>query len=194
MGHHGGVERVSTTVVALVGGDRGVLERFSGKANVAIYCAETGDHGWDQAIAAWSEAGRTHTPYFVHDADPLAWVAETWAGRFEGTSPVGELEVAVRETLARWRTGSLGLPDYYLLWSPDSWLPGRRHWYLGVLGGACPLRVVVTDNTADPDDTLVTLAAGPWWPELDELLDNIDRVVPDRVGLPGDQAPANKGA
>ena len=54
----------------------------------------------------------------------------------------GELEVAVSETLARWRPGSIELPDYYLVIDADTWAPTRRHWYLGVLHATAPARVV----------------------------------------------------
>jgi hypothetical protein len=29
--------------------------------------------------------------------------------------------------------------------------------------------------------TIATLASGRWWPDLDRLLADVDRVVPDRV-------------
>ena len=62
-----------------------------------------------------------------------------------------------------------------------AWTPTRRHWYLGVLHTAAPARVVpVTPQGAH--GMLGHLGSGRWWPDLDELLDGIDRVVPDRVG------------
>jgi hypothetical protein len=80
----------------------------------------------------------------------------------------------VAETLARWRAGSLDLPDFYLLTDPDELPQLLRHWYLGVLGTAAPRRVVLaTDSLVS---TLRRLPAGPWWPELDRLLDGVDRL------------------
>jgi hypothetical protein len=37
-------------------------------------------------------------PYLVHDADPLALVADAWVRRYDQQGPAGELEVAVRDT------------------------------------------------------------------------------------------------
>jgi hypothetical protein len=119
-------------------------------------------------------------PYLVHDADPLALVADAWVRRFDEQGPAGELEVAVRETVGPWRARAIELPDYYLLLDPGSWGATRRHWYLGLLHRAAPSRVVPAD--ADRvQATIATLASGRWWPELDRLLADVDRVVPDRV-------------
>jgi hypothetical protein len=129
---------------------------------------------------------RTTAPYTVHDGDPLAAVAGAWARRFDGLGPVGELEVAVSETVARWRARSFDLPDYYLLVDPEEWDATRRHWYLGYLGylaGTAPARVVAGGR--DLLGTIGRLATGRWWPDLDQLVAGIDRVVPDRAGLPG---------
>lgn len=88
-----------------------------------------------RAVAAWREARRAHVPFLVHDADPLADVAEAWVSRLDGTGPLGELEVAVRKTLVRWRAGLLELPDYYLVVDAESLevtktplVPGRAEW------------------------------------------------------------------
>jgi hypothetical protein len=178
------VERISATVVALIGADEKAVAALAGKANVALYSADPSAPRIEQATTAWEAARHAHTPYFVHDADPLAWVGQAWAARFEGTGEVGDLEVAVHDTLARWRAGAVGLPDYYLLCSPDNWPPAWRHWYLGFLGAACPLRVVVTGGYADLASALMALPAGRWWPDMDELLAGIEHVVPDQVRFP----------
>jgi hypothetical protein len=133
-------------------------------------------------------AKRSHATYFAHDADPLVSVAEAWGRYFEGAGRGGGLEVAVSETLARWRAGSLELPDYYLVCSPEDWPPVRRHWYLGVLADACALRVVTTTGGADLGPKLAGLPAGRWWPELDRLLAGIEPRVPDQVGGGGSPA------
>jgi hypothetical protein len=92
-------------------------------------------------------------------------------------------QVAVADTLARWRARTIELPDYYLVLAPESWAPTRRHWYLGVLARSAPARVVPTDpsSAARVQAAIATLASGRWWPELDRLLADVDRVVPDRV-------------
>ena len=178
------MQRTSTTVVALVGeraaSCAGVLGRA---ANVVAHVADPDAGALERAVDAWSVAARTHSPYFVHDADPLAAVADAWVRRYDEEGPVGELEVAVTETVARWRARSIELPDYYVVLDAETWGPTRRHWYLGVLHEAGPARVVPA--VADPvvlADTLGHLAAGRWWPDVDLLLDGIDRIVPDQIG------------
>jgi hypothetical protein len=77
---------------------------------------------------------------------------------------------------------AIELPDYYLLLDPGSWGATRRHWYLGLLHRAAPTRVVPADAAADKvSASIATLASGRWWPELDRLLADVDRVVPDQV-------------
>jgi hypothetical protein len=175
--------RTSTTVVAVVGDPaeaRACVERLGQSANVTWLVPDPDDDPLARAVAAWTDAARSHSPYFVHDADPLAAVADAWVRRYDEGGPHGELEVAVAETLARWRPGSIELPDYYLALDAESWGATRRHWFLGVLHGAAPRRVVPA--SADGAElALGHLASARWWPDLDELLDGIDRVVPDQV-------------
>ena len=174
--------RTSTTVVAVVGdAARAAVERLGVAANVVALVPPVDDPPFDRAVAAWHDAARAHSPYFVHDADPLAPVADAWVRLYDELGPRGELEVAVAETLARWRPGSIELPDYYLALDADTWEPTRRHWYLGVLHAAAPARVVPVTGT-DAEAALAHLGAGRWWPDLDQLLDGVDRVVPDQVG------------
>jgi hypothetical protein len=159
--------RTSTTVIAVIGdaGDaRASVERLGRAANVVALVPPVDDPPLDRAVGAWHDAACAHSPYFVHDADPLA-------------------EVAVAETLARWRPGSIELPDYYLALDADTWSPTRRHWYLGVLHAAAPARVVPVTGT-DAEATLGRLGSGRWWPDLDQLLEGVDRVAPDQVGAP----------
>jgi hypothetical protein len=109
-------------------------------------------------------------------------VADAWARRYEGLGAAGELEVAVAETLARWRARALDLPDYYLVVDPEALGPTVRHWFLGVLRAAAPNRVVAGAPARPAGDALAALRPGPWWPELDRLLADVDRVVPDQAG------------
>jgi hypothetical protein len=181
--------RTSTTVVAVVGdGSATCVERLGGAANVATPEPQgagarraADDDALDRAVTAWGEAVRVHTPYFVHDADPLALVADAWVRRYDQHGPVGELEVVVEATLARWRGGSIELPDYYLVLDAEAMDPTRRHWYLGALHRAAPARVVPVSDPLGAAGALPRLTTGRWWPDLDELLAGIDRVVPDRV-------------
>jgi hypothetical protein len=182
---NGKVQRIATTVVALVGEPaRACLDGLGQAANVATVRPDDAAPSLDRAIAAWQAATRTHTPYLLHDADPLAAVADAWVHRFdvEQPGPAGELEVAVAETLRRWRARAIELPDYYLVLDTATWEATRRHFYLGVLHRAAPSRVVpVTGTPEQVGAQLGGLRSGRWWPEVDRLLDGIDRVVPDRL-------------
>jgi hypothetical protein len=122
----------------------------------------------------------THTTYLLHDDDPLGAVAEAWTRLFEESGPIGELEVAAAETIARWRAASIELPDYYLVTGIDDLGPTRRHWYFGVLHTAAPNRVVPVDPSETAVlDALESLEPGPWWPPLDRLLDGIETRAPE---------------
>jgi hypothetical protein len=176
------MRRISTTVVALVGEPaRACLEGLERAANVRAVPTDPEAAPLERATAAWQVAAGSHRPYLVHDADPLAAVADAWVRRFDEQAPAGELEVAVAETLRRWRAGTVELPDYYLVLDADAWQATRRHWYLGVLHRAAPSRVLPAPGTAAAvRERLAVLAAGRWWPDMDRLLDGIDRLVPDR--------------
>jgi hypothetical protein len=175
-------QRTGTTVVAVVGDDASECVRRLGEgANVVPVSVEAGDAPLDRAVATWTEATSAHTPYLVHDADPLAVVVDAWVRYFDEEGPIGELEVAVAETLARWRVGSIELPDYYLVLDPERWGVTRRHWFLGVLHRAAPARVVPVPDPDAAARMLPHLGAGAWWPDLDDLLGGIERVVPDQL-------------
>jgi hypothetical protein len=177
--------RASTTVVALVGSNASECAAALAPAvNVVVADADPDAPALDRAVQVWNRVTGTHAPYLVHDADPLAAVADAWTRLYDGEGAVGELEVATHETLQRWRAGSIELPDYYLVLDAEAWTPTRRHWFLGVLHGAAPARVVPTDATAGAvANTLAHLSSGRWWPDLDRLLEGVDRAVPDRAGL-----------
>jgi hypothetical protein len=177
------VLRVNTTVVAVVApsGDPSPLEQVRA-ANVRILRPDADAAALDRAVMAWELARRTSMPYLLHDADPLAWVADAWARRFQAEGTAGDLEVAVAETLGRWRARSLDLPDYYLLTDPERLSPVLRHWFLGLLRSAAPSRVVTAGAGAPVTEQLADLRPGPWWPDLDRLLAGIDRVLPEQLG------------
>ncbi|WP_116020813.1 hypothetical protein [Thermomonospora umbrina] len=73
---------------------------------------------------------------------------------------------------------------YYVVLSPEEMPPTRRHWWLGVLSGAAPSRVVpARPSTAVVADALGRLSVGRWWPaDLEGWLRGLPRVVPDRAG------------
>ncbi|MDF2742604.1 MAG: hypothetical protein K0S88_3974, partial [Actinomycetia bacterium] len=123
----------------------------------------------------------TQAPYLVHDADPLALVADAWTRRFDEQGPAGELEVAVADTLARWRSRAIELPDYYLVPDAESLPTTRRHWYLGVLHRAAPTRVVPVPSVTDQVRSRIgRLTSGRWWPDLDRVLSDVDGSFPIR--------------
>ncbi|MFC7715799.1 hypothetical protein [Nonomuraea recticatena] len=129
---------MSSTVV-VVTGERAaeVVTGLEGLHNVRTLT--TGELLPEQVTEAVTRARAT---YVVHDADPLAEVGRAWAGFFDGTEPVGGLEVAVEETLAALREERRVLPDYYVVLEPEELPATERHWWLGVLAGAAPVRVV----------------------------------------------------
>lgn len=133
---------------------------------------------------------RSIATYVVHDADPLGTVGDAWAGLFDGTAPVGGLEVAIEAALAALRSDRLVLPDYYIVLDPDDMPVTRRHWWLGVLAGSAPARVVPAQaSLAAVTDVLGRLSSGRWWPkDLEAWLRALPRTVPDQAGLPSTAA------
>jgi hypothetical protein len=185
----GVVQSAVTTVVTLVGAPPAVLVRMGSATNVDTCRATPEAPALERATEAWAAARRSRSPYFIHDADPLAWVVEAWAARFDGHGTAGELEMATSETLGRWRAGSVELPDYYILVGPDDWGRTVRHWYLGVLASESPARVVVSRADDDLTSILPRLGTGPWWPKLETMVRDIDHIVPDRARLEGGDSP-----
>jgi hypothetical protein len=125
-------------------------------------------------------------------------VAEAWRARFDPTltgGVPGALEGAVAGFLARARAGSLGLPDHYLALDPEGWDPTLRHFVLGWLAAAAPVRVTPVAGTAVAvTRALPSLATGRWWPEPARLLQGLDRVVPDRAGVESGETSRREGA
>lgn len=184
------MQRVSTTVVALVGSDASRHAREVGQAANVLAVVPDGERPLDRATAAWSRAAATSRTYVVHDADPLLAVATDWVALFDGEGRRGDLETSVAETVARWRARSIELPDYYVVLDAAALPATVRHWYLGVLRDAAPARVVPVDPTSVAVERALTrLPAGRWWPDLPQLLDGIDRVAPDAVS-PGSRSAA----
>lgn len=176
------VQRSAATVVTLVGPEAADLLPSLGRAGrVRVVTVDPDLSPLERAVAAQQGAGGAGASLAVHDADPLAEVAEAWIGLFDGTGPRGELEVVVAATVQRWRSRMIELPDYYVLLGPDAWDATRRHWYLGVLSEAAPTRVIPVAGPGGVPAALRRLPAGRWWPSLTRLLDGIERRVPDRL-------------
>jgi hypothetical protein len=130
--------------------------------------------------------------YVVHDADPLGSVGDAWVGFFEGTEPVGGLELAIEAALAALRTDRSLLPDYYVVLDADDMAITRRHWWLGVLAGTAPTRVVLSRASVSAvTDVLGRLPTGRWWPsDLEGWLRGLPKVVPDQAGLTSGAGPS----
>lgn len=179
---------VSSTVVVVVDDAPGTVALLDAP-NVRPLSMGTDDGPLERAVGAWSEVMRTHRPYVVHDADPLAAVADAWVALYDGAGVRGDVEVAAEAVRAAWRHRQVDLPDYYLVVDPDGMPTTRRHWYLGVLLEAAPHRVRPVDRSATKMLAAIgQLPAGRWWPDLDRLLDDLMDVVPDRFGLATDQS------
>ncbi|RJL31868.1 hypothetical protein [Bailinhaonella thermotolerans] len=125
---------------------------------------------------------RSGAMYVVHDADPLAEVARTWEAFFDGDEPTGGLEVAIERALSDLRADRAILPDYYVVLDPEDLPPTRRHWWMGVMAAAAPVRVVPAKASApDVAEALSGLSAGRWWPQdLASWLRALPRTVPDQ--------------
>lgn len=177
------MQKVSTTVIALAGERSGqCLTQVGSLRNVRTVVPDPEQGPLERAAAAWETARRTRAPYLLHDADPLAGVADAWVRLFGQQGPVGELEVTVQQALARWRAHTIELPDYYLVLDAEELDATRRHWYLGFLHRAAPVRVVpVTGSVTAVLDQVTRLPSGRWWPELDRLLDGVEKVTPVSV-------------
>lgn len=177
---------VSSTVVVVVDDSPEAVAHL-GAPNVRSLSVEADDAALERAVAAWGEVIRTHRPYVVHDADPLAAVADAWVAVYDGAGARGDVEVASDAVRAAWRRRRVDLPDYYLVVDLDRMSATRRHWYLGVLLEAAPHRVLPVDRSATKMLAAIRqLPAGRWWPDLDQLLDDVMDVVPDRFGLATD--------
>jgi len=175
------MERSRTTVVALVGADLAtphrVLASVSGMPTAA---PDLGVPALERAAAVRGSVASSSSPYFLHDADPLRSVAEAWELHYDERSPIGTLEVAVAETIAAWRAGRVELPDYYLVLEPERWGPTLRHFYLGWLAAQAPARVIpVPAGTEAVIQATRSLPSGRWWPEMDRLVQGVERTVPD---------------
>jgi hypothetical protein len=149
---------------------------------------ESGTDGLAAAAAALRRAASATSPYALVTADPLAAVAEGWHGMWDLAHPQGpaRFEQEAATALAAWRAGQFELPDYYLVAaeSPES---QEQNFHLGPLRAARSHRVAFVP-AAEPANqaaavltTLGSLAHGPWWPPLDDLLNTARHFYPGRL-------------
>jgi hypothetical protein len=174
------VAKPSSTVVILAGNISDTLfEQLDALPNVRATAGANGeDASWRETIA------RAHTPYVVHDHDPLEQLRAAWIGFFDDTVPVGTMEVAIQTTTVSLRGEREALPDYYIVCDPESLSVTERHWWFGALAGIAPSRVVpAASSSGSVAHTLSQLPPGRWWPEpADAWLSSLARFVPD-VGM-----------
>lgn len=176
------MRRLNSTMVVVAGEEAAkIVSGLDGLHNVRAI--SRGERSPAEVAAL---AGRSVATYVVHDADPLREVGDAWVGLFDGAEPVGGLEVAIESALAGLRTDRLTLPDYYVVLDPESMPVTRRHWWLGVLAGSAPSRVVPAQASVSAvTNVLGGLSSGRWWPDdVSAWLRGLPKVVPDRVGLP----------
>jgi hypothetical protein len=175
------MRRLSSTVVVVAGQDaEEVVAGLGGLHNVRAVVAG------ERAPADLSaEAAHSTATYVVHDADPLAGVRDAWVDFFDQVAPPGGLEMAIESALAELRAERTVLPDYYVVLDPEEMPETLRHWWLGVLAGAAPARVVPAPGSVTAvRDVLSHLAAGRWWPDdLEGWLRALPKVVPDQAGV-----------
>jgi hypothetical protein len=141
---------------------------------------------WVPGARALHEAARRRATYVVVANDPLAGVAAAWRAMWDvasGPGAAASFEEQAAEALAAWRSKQFELPDYYLVVAHTEDSDTGPDFYLGPLRALRARRVAVTSRadamtepaglaaTPGPLDTLRSLAHGPWWPPLDELLE-----------------------
>jgi len=163
--------------------------------------------GLAAAAGALRRASSATSPYALVTADPLAAVAGGWQHMWDLAHPQGpaQFEQEAATALAAWRAGQFELPDYYLV-AASSHEPGHepahepgqpgqtdqagetgQDFYLGPLRAARPHRVVFVP-AAEPAEqaagvltALGSLAHGPWWPSLEDLLQAARTFYPGRL-------------
>jgi hypothetical protein len=185
------MRRESSTVVVLVGeigdGLLAALAKSPGISVVRAPAAGTGESpagqpaparpGWEAGALALREAARRRSMYVIVPDDPLSDVAAGWRAMWGVAGGVAGFEERAADVLAAWRDKRFELPDYYLVVAPARPEAAGPDLYLGPLRAVRPRRVAVAGVAGRPGqasvllDTLRSLAHGPWWPPLDELLD-----------------------
>lgn len=179
---------VSTEVVLVGRVAADAFERLDSLPNVraARIADEAGatDDRAPAAARARSFTAAAHSAYAVHDVDPLHEVGRAWVAYFDERAPLGTLEVAVEDLIARLRRDAATLPDYFVVVEPESLPVTERHWWLGAVSAAAPSRVVPAPASASAiASVLASLPAGRWWPDDNSTwLRGLASVVPDRVG------------
>ena len=188
------MRRGSSTVIAIVGDvNAELLARLDEPSNVSVL--DPPATGEDGAYEALKRAGTLQTPYSIVPADPLARLASEWQKMWANAGGEHHFEERAGEALRAWRHGELELPDYYLVvldppgpaGEAEAARPHPYDFHLGVLRSQRSARVaeVVAAGTAERAaralHAIGTLRQGPWWPELDELMESVRRFFPGQL-------------
>jgi hypothetical protein len=163
----------NVTAVALRGEDAAVASDGSGSRSV-----DSAADAVQQLVAS------AHSPYVLHDRDPLDRVASAWVSYFDDPAVLSELDLEVELAIASLARRQTLLPDYYVVLGPESLPRTRRHWWLGALASIAPTRVLPSPpNEAAVEALLRALPTGRDWPDPASWLRDLKTLVPDRVGL-----------
>ena len=193
------MRRNASTVVVLTGpAPAEVLAAVGRSMNVALIRPQVpagGDgDGLDAAAAALQQAGRSTSAYALVPADPLAALAASWQAMWDVSRPEegsAGFETEALKALTAWRSGRFELPDYYLILAaaPAGPEPGDQgpDFYLGPLRTARPQRVAVVAAAEPAQQAIGVLQAlgslpyGPWWPDLDQVIDAARTFYPGQL-------------
>lgn len=169
----------STTLVVIGDAAPHALNPLAGLANVRARSLS----GWeDEEAHAWQRS--VSAPYLVHDRDPLAHVAAAWTEFYDDTATLEVLQLEIDRLIADLDRGVATLPDYYVVLEPEGLAPTLRHWWMGVMSSASPVRVIPwRDPEASLRSLLRHLPTGRPWPEHGTWLRGVPTSVPDKVGL-----------
>jgi hypothetical protein len=168
----------SSTTVVVIGDEAGsALHALDALANVRAGRLRAMP---DEDAARWTSGA--HTPYVVHDRDPLEHVAAAWVESFDDLSTLDVLEWEIERALVALARDAVSMPDYYVVLAPESLSTTWKHWWLGVMPHASPTRVIPwSDSDASLTGLLRRLPTGRPWPKPEPWLRGLTRVVPDRA-------------
>jgi hypothetical protein len=121
-------------------------------------------------------------------ADPLAAVAASWQAMWDVSrqQDPATFETEAASAVADWRAGRFELPDYYLVLATEPAEHGPD-FHLGPLRSARPHRVAFVPPAEPAQQAAAVLQAlgslrhGPWWPDLDEVIETARTFYPDSL-------------
>ena len=196
------MRRNASTVVVLPGpAPAEVLAAVDRSMNVARIrpAADSDGDGLEAAAGALRQAGHSTSAYALVPADPLAALAASWQAMWDVSRPEGSagFETEALKALTAWRSGQFELPDYYLVLAPGTAGPAGPDgpaasepgpdFYLGPLKTARPQRVALVAATEPAQQAAGVLQAlgslpyGPWWPDLDQVIEAARTFYPGRL-------------